>query len=86
VLAVTKQALNAPLRQLIEMGLVVQGTGHADRRVRALALTPAGLALEADLTGVQMTQLQAAFVEAGQGAEPGWRQVMARLAKQPFES
>ena len=84
VLAVTKQALNAPLRQLIQMGLVVQVAGESDRRVRSLRLTGTGEALEAELSGVQMDQLGETFGGAGEGAEAGWRLVMAGLAKQSF--
>ena len=79
VLGVSKQALNAPLRQLVEMGLVATETAAHDRRVRQLRLTPAGEALEAQLTGAQMVQLEAAFAQAGAGAEAGWHAVMECL-------
>src|ERR1700722_17377458 len=46
VLAVSKQALNAPLRQLLEMNLVAQLADPGDRRLRRLALTPEGRRLE----------------------------------------
>ena len=58
-LNVSKQALNAPLRQLIEMGLVAMTTAEHDRRVRQLMLTRVGQQLEAQLTGTQMAQLEA---------------------------
>jgi len=81
VLGVTKQALNAPLRQLVEMRLVaVQPAAH-DRRVRELRLTPGGARLEVRLTGAQLQQLAVVFDAAGAGAERGWREVMARLAE-----
>jgi len=81
VLGVTKQALNAPLRQLVEMRLVaVQPAAH-DRRVRELRLTPGGARLEARLTGTQLQQLAVVFDAAGAGAEHGWREVMVRLAE-----
>jgi len=82
VLNVTKQALNAPLRQLVEMELVAIEAAEHDRRVRQLTLTPEGRKLEAQLTGTQMKQLQALFAQAGSDAEAGWRQVMAGLAGQ----
>ena len=78
-LGVTKQALNAPLRQLIEMRLVAMETAAHDGRVRELALTPAGTKLEAQLTGTQMKQLQATFQQAGPEAEAGWHEVMRCL-------
>ena len=81
LLDVSKQALNAPLRQLIEMKLVAMDTAAHDRRVRQLSLTAGGSKLEAQLTGTQMKQLQAAFELAGDDAEAGWHQVMRCLAE-----
>jgi DNA-binding MarR family transcriptional regulator len=80
LLSVSKQALNAPLRQLIEMQLVAIGTAEHDRRVRQLTLTPAGAQLEALLTGTQMTQMEAAFSASGSAAEAGWLEVMHLLS------
>ena len=81
LLNVSKQALNAPLRQLIEMGLVAMDTAEHDRRVRQLSLTANGAKLEAQLTGTQMKQLQAVFEQVGADAETGWHQVMRCLAE-----
>ncbi len=78
-LQVSKQALNAPLRKLLEMKLVASGAAEHDRRVRELALTAAGAKLEAQLTGAQMKQLQAVFATAGADAERGWHRVMHYL-------
>jgi DNA-binding MarR family transcriptional regulator len=82
MLSVSKQALNAPLRQLIEMRLVAMDTAEHDGRVRQLALTASGGKLEAQLTGTQMKQLQAVFDRAGIQAETGWHQVMSCLGGQ----
>jgi len=79
-LKVSKQAINTPLRQLVEMQLVLMQVAGHDRRVRQLRLTEAGIALEAQLTGLQMQLLQSAFAQAGPGAEQGWHQVMAGLS------
>ena len=80
LLSVSKQALNAPLRQLLEMRLVgIEPAAH-DRRVRQLALTAAGVTLEAQLTGTQVKLLEAAFAEAGGVAQAGWQRVMECLA------
>jgi DNA-binding MarR family transcriptional regulator len=79
-LAVTKQALNAPLRQLIERELVTVRAGAQDRRVRELTLTAEGARLEARLAGTQLRQLAAVFAGAGAPAEAGWRAVMRKLA------
>ena len=81
LLAVSKQALNAPLRQLIEMNLVSALPDPADRRAKNLRLTAEGQRLEAELTGAQMRHLQAAFTTAGAEREEGWRRVMEELAK-----
>lgn len=79
ILDVSKQALHAPLRQLVEKRLVVVDTAEHDRRVRQLALTATGRKLEAQLTSTQMRQLQAVFEQAGADAEAGWHQVMRNL-------
>ena len=79
ILAVSKQALNAPLRQLIEMDLLTVSANAGDRRIRNLALTAEGKRLEAELTGAQMRHLEAALARAGPEAEAGWRRVVAEL-------
>ena len=81
LLAVSKQALNAPLRQLIEMGLVGVEASVDDRRVKRLSLTASGLKLEAELTEAQTRHLRAAFERAGAEAQRGWRAVMGELVK-----
>ena len=81
VLAVSKQALNAPLRQLVGMGLVSALPSPRDRRVKNLRLTPEGRKLETALTETQMKQLQGALDRAGPAHELGWRTVMAELAR-----
>jgi DNA-binding MarR family transcriptional regulator len=86
LLAVSKQALNAPLRQLIEMNLVSALAAPADRRVKNLRLTTEGQQLEAELTGAQMRHLQAAFERADVAQEMGWRKVMEELANGPKDA
>ena len=81
LLNVSKQALNAPLRQLIEMKLIAMDTAEHDRRVRQLSLTASGSKLEAQLTGTQMKQLQTVFDQVGAEAEAGWHRVMRSLAE-----
>jgi DNA-binding MarR family transcriptional regulator len=80
ILAVSKQALSAPLRQLTEMKLVAIVGHTADRRIKRLSLTPDGRRLEAELTGTQMRHLSDAFDKAGASDQAGWMRVMARLA------
>ncbi len=81
MLNVSKQALNAPMRQLIEMKLIAMSTAEHDKRVRQLSLTASGSKLETQLTGTQMKQLQAAFKQTGADAEAGWHQVMRSLVE-----
>ncbi len=82
LLDVSKQALNAPLRQLIKMNLIAMDTADHDRRVRELSLTATGAKLESQLTGTQMKQLQAVFDQVGAEAEAGWHRVMCGLSAQ----
>lgn len=80
-LGVTKQAINIPLRQLMEMDLVQAGTAEHDKRVKELRLTEEGRKLEEALHREQARLLLQAFGEAGQQATEGWlkvNQVMAR--------
>ncbi len=80
-LGVSKQALNAPLRRLIELKLVAVRTAAGDGRRRELRLTAEGERLENQLTGTQVEQLAAVFGASGRTAEAGWRAVMARLPR-----
>ena len=80
-LDVTKQALNAPLRQLQEQGLIELAKADHDARVRQIRLTADGAALEAKLTGEQYRLFADAFTQAGPQAHAGWRAVMRELAK-----
>ena len=80
VLGVSKQALNGPLRVLVERGLVATAPDGQDGRVKRLTLTLPGVQLEGQLSGTQMEMLEKVFVEAGPAAEAAWRAVMARLA------
>lgn len=81
-LDVTKQALNTPLKQLREQGLLKLAKADHDARVRELQLTEAGVALEAKLTGEQLRMFAGAFEEAGDCAASAWFEVMAVLARQ----
>jgi DNA-binding MarR family transcriptional regulator len=82
MLDVTKQALNTPLKQLREQGLIEFAKADHDARVRELQLTDEGAALEAKLTGEQLRMFAEAFDEAGERAASGWFEVMAVLARQ----
>ena len=80
ILGVTKQSLNAPLRQLQQMKLVTVHAPEHDGRIKQLGLTPDGEKLEQQLTGTQVKQLDAILRAAGPRAEAGWRTVMDALA------
>ena len=79
VLRVSKQALNAPLRKLVELDLVRPELAESDRRVKQLSLSPAGRKLEAKLTETQMGQLATVFNKSGGPAVKGWRVIMSQL-------
>lgn len=83
VLGVSKQALNGPLRQLLEAGLVGSTADAADKRVRRLRLTDKGGQLEAALTGTQVEMLEKTFSHLGKDVERAWKQVMQVLAAPP---
>ena len=79
-LAITKQALHRPLRDLSKRRLVRSSADHADRRVRRLEATKEGTALEKRLSGMQRAHLAKIFTEAGPSAETGWRRVMRQMS------
>ncbi|PWE29345.1 MarR family transcriptional regulator [Maritimibacter sp. 55A14] len=79
ILGVTKQSLNRVLRTLIEDGLVESRIGTRDKRERHLYLTPAGEALERDLSEAQRRRMRAAYRAAGPEAVAGFRQVLEHM-------
>lgn len=78
-LGVSKQAMNAPLRELIERGLVAESVDDADRRAKRLSLTAAGQTLEQALSGHQRDLFARVFRQVGKGSEHAWFQVMDLL-------
>jgi DNA-binding MarR family transcriptional regulator len=81
VLGVSKQALNTPLRQLIDMSLVHSVAPDVDKRKRLLGLTDEGIAFEQALRHEQVELLQRVFAEAGEAAVDGWLAVNKALAQ-----
>ncbi|WP_407297112.1 MarR family winged helix-turn-helix transcriptional regulator [Stutzerimonas zhaodongensis] len=79
-LGVSKQALNTPLRQLIEMHLVESRTADDDKRKRLLCFTADGAKLEQALRREQVRLLERAFQQAGEEAVSGWMAVNQALA------
>jgi DNA-binding MarR family transcriptional regulator len=84
VLGVSKQSLNAPLRQLTKLGLIEAQTAPLDRRIKQLSLTQAGLDLEKELSGDQRQRFAKAFEIVGQEGEATWHQIMKLLAENLF--
>ncbi|MFI8482649.1 MarR family winged helix-turn-helix transcriptional regulator [Pseudomonas sp. NPDC078700] len=80
-LGVSKQALNIPLRQLIEMHLVESQASVDDKRKRLLAFTAEGAKLELALRREQAKMLQRALGDTGDDAMHAWMQVNQALAK-----
>lgn len=71
-LGVSKQALNIPLRQLLEMSLVESVAATDDKRKRALGLTAEGAKLEQALRREQTKLLERVFADAGEPAVGAW--------------
>ena len=78
-LAVSKQALNGPLRKLLDDKLISIRTDEQDRRFRRLRLTEAGRKLEAQLTGTQMRHLETVFNRTGGKNEQAWKAIMRAM-------
>lgn len=79
-LGVSKQALNIPLRQLLEMQLVQSVTAADDKRKRLLGFTAEGAKLELALRREQAKLLRRVFGETGEAAVHGWLVVNQALA------
>lgn len=80
-LGVSKQALNMPLRQLLEMHLVESVAATDDKRKRQLGLTAEGAKLEQALRREQSRLLERVFKEAGEPAVQAWLAVNQALGK-----
>lgn len=79
LLGVSKQALNGPLRSLVEQGLVVNDQHPEDLRIKQLSLSAAGKKLERQLTRIQMQQLESVFSRAGRKAMKDWQSIMKEI-------
>lgn len=79
ILGVSKQAMNTPLRRLIELQLIQACAAEHDRRIKELTLTADGAELERQLTATQMKQLSEVFAVNGEKAAAQWRAVMCSL-------
>ncbi len=80
-LGVSKQALNTPLRQLMEMHLVESVVAADDKRKRLLSFTPEGAKLEKALRREQARLLERVFAEVGAQAVENWLSVNQALGR-----
>ncbi|MDW5417082.1 helix-turn-helix domain-containing protein [Iodobacter sp. CM08] len=81
-LGTSKQALNRPLRELQEKGLILASTAQHDKRVKCLTLSQTGMDLEEKLSTSQRELLSRAFAKSPK-SEAGWRTIMSILATAP---
>lgn len=77
----TKQAIHKPLKSLVEKDMVGVTRDASDKRVKRLALTDRGAALESRLTGIQRELLIHAFDEVGEEGADAWFRVMETMAR-----
>lgn len=80
ILQVSKQALNLPLRKLIELGLVTSQLSENDRRIKQLVLSKRGQALEGKLTNTQLQHLETAFTGSKSSSLKNWKELMLQIS------
>jgi DNA-binding MarR family transcriptional regulator len=80
ILDVSKQALNQPMRQLLEMRLVDSARAHYDGRVRLLNLTDKGQKLEKRLSDTQTKLFSTVFSKTSKQSEKAWFEIMRSLS------
>jgi DNA-binding MarR family transcriptional regulator len=81
ILDVSKQSLHRPMQELVAAALLAAEPDPENRRVKRLALTPAGEAYEDKLSGIQRRLFAEVFRARGTPAEQGWRAVMHELGE-----
>jgi DNA-binding MarR family transcriptional regulator len=84
ILGTSKQALNAPLRTLLQKKMVSFTSAPEDRRVKRIHLTDEGKRFEKTLSGHQRSRFKAVFKMAGKQKELAWREIMRSLADNHF--
>jgi DNA-binding MarR family transcriptional regulator len=80
ILQVSKQALNQPLRKLIELELISSQLSENDRRIKQLILSKSGQALEKKLTSTQLQHLEAAFTGSKNSSLKNWKELMLQIS------
>jgi DNA-binding MarR family transcriptional regulator len=85
ILGVSKQYLNRPLKELLDLDLIQVEGDARDKRVKRLLLTNQGRQLEQELSGEQRLRFERVFAQAGAEAEADWLRVMTMLADPEFD-
>ncbi len=80
LLDISKQALQTPLKQLIDMNFVESSKSQEDQRVKELRLTSHGTKLAKELTRVQNKKMNTIFDSLGDEYKEHWKAVMKKLA------
>jgi len=80
ILGVSKQYLNRPLKQLLDLNLIQIEADSRDKRLKRLSLTDQGRTLEQELSGSQRHRFAQVFDRIGPEAEAAWYRVMRMLA------
>ena len=86
ILEISKQALHAPLEQLVRRRLVDKVRDPEDGRTRRLVLTARGRALERRLSEPQRRAFARAFAEVGAAGAASWATAMRELANGKSEA
>ena len=81
-LGVSTQALHKTLKPLLILGLVEARADAQDARVRILTPTSAGLALEAEVSGLQRAAFARVAAQLGPQALAAWTETTEALAVQ----
>ncbi|MBI4274340.1 MAG: MarR family transcriptional regulator [Rhizobiales bacterium] len=79
ILKITKQSLGRVLKQLVDLGYVVQKAGANDRRQRLLYVTPKGETLAMKLAGLQTDRIVRALAALGPDAHEAARRFLIAM-------
>ena len=79
VMRVTHQNLHAPMRKLVDRGLLVMQIGAKDRRQRFLFPSDEGRHMCEEILKRQLRRIKAAYAAAGEDAVRGYLKVMRLL-------
>jgi len=86
-LAISRQALHGPMRQLREAGFIASRPSSENRTVQLVSLTAQGQQLEFRINELQREHLRLAFNTAGKNGTAGWKKVMHAVSEiTPTES